>query len=585
MLVKKNDKKNVLIAFAINAIFLLLVIMFCDMKYEVSDDFIVDSILSGAYGNGYDEHLLFSNILYGYFLKLMYNLIPVISWYFVAQIVICFCSLWAVSYIILQRNNQYVGILVSIIFVSFFSDDLYILVQFTKTAAVAMCAGGALMLYGIWDQEKRKNTEVLCGGVLALIGSMIRFSAIYIALVFLALMMLRYILSNCKLDRNISKIGGAIIICILYLGCAFFLYKLDAFIWNQNQEYKNYKIYNEQRASVTDINSYGYDSVKDELSEIGISGNDYSMLDTWNFVDQDYFSSEKLKKISGIKKAYSDSVTKNIKYVIRQFFGRHYEKYTVAMGLLVLFFCVFFLDKRKRVWQFLELGVTALLLMYFIYRGRVVYRVEYAIFVCAAISMATSLQVQYKLDLLVKRIIIGCGILICICKIPLYIPDRSYQKMNDEEYAQYIYDCFYESWNFKIKKYRCCVSKRRSHEALMKLIENDTEHYYLIDFNTGIQLIYYNYKPWIRINENAYDRYSYLGGVTMGYPDNYAIWEKHGIDGKNPYMNIANSNIYIVDNYYPEEKLKYVEERYNANTALFFVKKISGFDVWKYSVE
>ena len=342
MLVKKNDKKNVLIAFAINAIFLLLVIMFCDMKYEVSDDFIVDSILSGAYGNGYDEHLLFSNILYGYFLKLMYKLIPVISWYFVAQIVICFCSLWAVSYIILQKNNQYVGILVSIIFVSFFSDDLYILVQFTKTAAVAMCAGGALMLYGIWDQEKRKNTEVLCGGGLALIGSMIRFSAIYIALVFLALMMLRYILSNCKLDRNISKIGGATIICILYIGCAFFLYKLDAFIWNQNSVYKDYKIYSTQRASITDVNSYGYDSVKDELSKIGISGNDYSMLDTWNFVDQDYFSSEKLKKISEIKKAYSYSVTKNIKYVIRQFFGRHYEKYTVAMGLLVLFFCVFF---------------------------------------------------------------------------------------------------------------------------------------------------------------------------------------------------------------------------------------------------
>ena len=45
-------KKNAFLSFIINAVFLLMVILFCDMKYEVSDDFIVDSILSGAYGNG-----------------------------------------------------------------------------------------------------------------------------------------------------------------------------------------------------------------------------------------------------------------------------------------------------------------------------------------------------------------------------------------------------------------------------------------------------------------------------------------------------------------------------------------------------
>lgn len=583
MLVKKNDKKNVLIAFAINAIFLLLVIMFCDMKYEVSDDFIVDSILSGAYGNGYDEHLLFSNILYGYFLKLLYQLIPVVSWYFVAQIAICFCSLWAVSYIILQKNNSYIGILVIIIFVSFFSDDLYILVQFTKTAVVAICAGGALMLYGIWRCKKRRNIEILLGGGLALLGSMVRFNAMYIALVFLAIIMFRYIYQSCKIDRDRFKIFSAILICVGYVGCAFLIYRTDGFIWNQNQEYKNYKIYNEQRASVTDVNSYGYDSVGNELEKIEISENDYDMINSWNFVDQDYFSTEKLKKIAEVKKSYSDSVTQNVKYIIQQFIWRHYEKYTVTIGLLVLFFCAFFLDKRKRIWQFWELGVTAFLLMYFIYRGRVVYRVEYAIFVCAAISMATTLQANHKLDLPVKRIIIGCGILVCVCKIPLYIPDRSYQKLNDEEYAQYISDCFYESWNFKIEKYRCCVSKRRPHEALMKLIENDTEHYYLIDFNTGIQLVYYNYKPWIRINKNAYDRYSYFGGVTIGYPDNYTIWEKHDIDGKNPYRSIDNNNICIVDTMSHEIRLNYIHEHYNPDEKKKLLNRVSGFDIWEYS--
>ena len=115
---KKLFKNNAFLAFLINIIFLLMVLLFCDMKYEVSDDFIVDSVLSGAYGNGYDEHLLFSNIIYGIFLKQLYKAIPVVSWYFVFQIAICFFSLWAVTYIVLSRNDLPIGIFLSIIFVS-----------------------------------------------------------------------------------------------------------------------------------------------------------------------------------------------------------------------------------------------------------------------------------------------------------------------------------------------------------------------------------------------------------------------------------------------------------------------------------
>ena len=156
-------KKNAFLSFIINAVFLLMVILFCDMKYEVSDDFIVDSILSGAYGNGYDEHLLFSNIIYGLFLKQLYKIFPVVSWYFVFHIAICFFSLWAVTYIVLSRNDLPIGIFLSIIFVSFFSDDVYILVQFTKTAAIATCAGGALILSEYWKKNKRNNLVIILG--------------------------------------------------------------------------------------------------------------------------------------------------------------------------------------------------------------------------------------------------------------------------------------------------------------------------------------------------------------------------------------------------------------------------------------
>ena len=88
--IERLCRRSGFIAILINILFLLAAIVFSDMKYETSDDFVVDSILSGAYGLDYDPHLLFSNILLGYGLKLLYVAIHKVSWYFVMHIVLCF---------------------------------------------------------------------------------------------------------------------------------------------------------------------------------------------------------------------------------------------------------------------------------------------------------------------------------------------------------------------------------------------------------------------------------------------------------------------------------------------------------------
>lgn len=578
---KRYKLNNCVLAFSLNAIFLMLVILFCDMKYEVSDDFIVDTILSGAYGNGYDEHLLFSNILYGYFLKFLYQLLPVVSWYFVGQIAICFCALTAVTYVILEKNNRYIGILVSIVFVSFFSDDLYILVQFTKTAAAAACAGGALLLYGFWECDKKCRITIVLGAVLALVGSMIRYSTIYIALVYLVIMFLKYVWENRSNENLIKKGIVSLVLCGVVVAVAYGLNGLNEQIWLADEQYGDYRMYNRLRASVTDVNGYGYGSVQDKLQEIGISQADYYMVESWNFLDQQFFTEEKINEISEIKKEYSAEVNHSLSSIISQFLNRGYEKYIVAIGAGILILISLLINPKKSGWLFAECGVTVGLLLYFFCLGRVVYRVEYGVFFSLSVCVATAIQ-KKEVDSSTKKAIIYWCIVLCVCKIPLYIPDRSYQQMTDEEYAQYIYDCFCESWNFNLEKYRCNVSERQPHEQLISQMENDTDHYYLIDFSTGIQLIYYNYKPWIRLPEGYYSRYSYLGGVTTRYPDNSEMWEKQGVDSENPYACITNDNIYVVDNYYKDAKLWYIQEQYYSGASAEVVEVIDGFTIWKY---
>lgn len=107
----KLTNNKFIVSLLINLTFLFLALLFCDMKYEVSDDFIMDAILSGALGHNYNEHLLFSNILYGYLLKFLYSITKKISWYFVFQVVICFVSLTSLCYIVLKRNNSLIGLI------------------------------------------------------------------------------------------------------------------------------------------------------------------------------------------------------------------------------------------------------------------------------------------------------------------------------------------------------------------------------------------------------------------------------------------------------------------------------------------
>ena len=60
------QKKNLLISFGLNVLFLTLYFAFGQIRYGTLDDYFMSSILTGAYGSEYDIHLYFVNAVYGY---------------------------------------------------------------------------------------------------------------------------------------------------------------------------------------------------------------------------------------------------------------------------------------------------------------------------------------------------------------------------------------------------------------------------------------------------------------------------------------------------------------------------------------
>ena len=113
-----------------------------------------------------------------------------------------------------------------------------------------------LMLIKLGIEAKKINISIIAS-ILFIIGSMIRFSGIYIVIVFTALIIVseiyyiylkekRFILDK---SNNIVKFS---IVCICLGVCALSFKIIDDRIYNSDLQWREYKEYNEARTSVQD---------------------------------------------------------------------------------------------------------------------------------------------------------------------------------------------------------------------------------------------------------------------------------------------------------------------------------------------
>ena len=306
----KEWKSDKILALTINIVFFLTILLFCDIKYEVSDDFVMASIMSGAYGDAPNPHMIFINILWGYIMLPFYYAFPGISWYLIFQLVLINISLILVSYMLLKEMKRPIALLLIAILLTFFADDAYILVQFTKTAMLAVMGGGIVF---VWTLFENKSWKLKWGSALVcLAGTLIRFYVIYIAGGFLLFILIvefvRLFQKERKEETFKKRILRIMIPGILVIVVAFGMDKFDDYIYNQNEEYRFFREYGEARGRIVDSADYGYEAYGEELKKIGVSENDYYLMRTWNFADNEVFTLEIMQKTADIIENYNKDV-------------------------------------------------------------------------------------------------------------------------------------------------------------------------------------------------------------------------------------------------------------------------------------
>lgn len=159
--------KYILIILLVNISFFVLAAWLLPIRFETSDDITMANLVNGVWNGNSDPHLIFQNIIYGWFLQLLYSKINCIEWYSVCMAIAHIVAMTIITQYIFRKIDD--KLLKYLVLVLFFVLWVYLIAkfQFTSTTALLSFSGILLLL----------DRKFLWGGLVLLLASFMRFNA------------------------------------------------------------------------------------------------------------------------------------------------------------------------------------------------------------------------------------------------------------------------------------------------------------------------------------------------------------------------------------------------------------------------
>lgn len=578
-----GKKKLFFVLAAAQVVLLLCILFFCSIKYEVSDDFIMEMVVSGAYTGHPDAHMMFSNIFIGWLLVPLYSLFPTISWYFWLQMLLCFLSFLALTYVLVQKLRLGTAVLTVVWITAFAARDLYILPQFTKTAIVASMCGCLLFVWALFAQRGWKCW--LPGAALVFFGAMVRDKAFFIAAAFAGVLVLYHTIA-CLKQKGMTVKQILCKVCIPGAGmlAAVFLFgAVNSLAYTQDPNYAEYRTFTKLRSQILDYTWCDYEDLRDELTAIGISENDYQMILHWDFADQAVFSTEKMQQVLDIINAHRVNLHPSIREALSMIRLRQlYYPMTLCCVLLGLFCAI---TNSKKFWV---PAVSALMvlgfLIYFYRLGRWVYRVEFGFLFCAAVVIAYFCEPVFKRSKATEVLLCAAALLIGGWQGIGYLPDNTAPVEDAAAYRTYVDSTFYYSASYSPEKYTKSVISGKLRPKFLAKVNETPENLYILDFGTAIQTLYYDFSVFKSSRACFPKNVLFLSGVTQSHPSVQDYIESLGFE--NTLAALPSKNVYYVSNTSSETRiLTYFQEHGSPNVQVDNIETLDDYVVWKYTIK
>ena len=298
----------------ISAIVFVLCITYGGICYETNDDVVINMIAAGAYGEP-SQYLVYSGILWGYFIKTLYVLFPRLNCYLLSFLFFNLLSMFIICQVLSEKLSLTCTAVLTVFMNLFLFKDFYVNIQYSKNAAIYAVIGLVLVSSSIF-MKKMNWIRTITGGIFMALGlavrkeSMIQVAPLGIVMIITVLVIVLFSeaeaeakVSSSNIMRKIKdnllgstlKLLIPIATCLLVLGTNYISYHL-------NSDWNSYYQWDKIMVQKRDFGNYSFEWFQEEYLANGFTEWDFRLMEEWMWNDCDNFSLDKIKLMAEIGK-------------------------------------------------------------------------------------------------------------------------------------------------------------------------------------------------------------------------------------------------------------------------------------------
>ena len=559
-------KRAFLYSVAINLFFLVLCLVFGDIKFGAIDDYFMAAVLTGAHGTDYNPHLLFVNAIYGYALLPLYHLFPKVGWYYIGEMLAVFISFVSIGYVLLRRCGERWGMFLATLFTAMFASDFYLVLQFTQCASILSASGMLLFAHGIVSKRdcfpsissgpvcsvpRNDVAAVVLGVLLLLWGSVMRWQAFLMGMPFFCVGLL-FNLKQCWKFKRVAVAGLA----VMFAG-AYAMHHFDASLY-ENAEYAPYVDIQGPRAALGDGSNYNQNSVYEDLEEMGKSGRAYHMLTEWTFYDTETFAVDSMRVITDLFGFYGTKIERGD--IPRLLLNALSHSLQSPLFWTWFIFCllIWATNRKKFLYLWASLGVILYLMTLLLAMNRLVYRVESGFWLYAAV-LAIPCWGRFRFELPRKLTVVAVAT-IALANVFAYATSGEMVRGPGGG-----------------EKRALAIEDSTDYEKVFAYIDSQPDKMFLLSMNAYMRFSHHKNPPYLAEPIGSYRRTVSLGYWTPYLPEITQALAEFGVT--NPIKDVVHDNVIVIN----EGRLAdFLQRHYYDSVVVDTLKVIGEMEFFKY---